>query len=517
MTQVSGIPNEIQSDLAEWLEALSDVYRCYGETGVNFLLQGLNDWSYNHNIPLDQSRLNTPYLNSIPLSRQPAYPGNLEIEKRIENINRWNAMAMVLQAQDSGAGLGGHIATYASAATLMEVGFNHFFRCQDAHYGGDLVIPQPHCSPGIYARAFLEGRLPEKRLANFRRELQPRGGLPSYPHPFSMPDFWQVPNASMGLSTPTAIYQARFIKYLQNRGLKPDKGGKVWCFIGDGECDEPEVIGTINIASRENLDNLVIVVNCNLQRLDGPVRGNGKIIQELEASFRGADWEVIKVIWGGGWDRLLAEDYRGILRRRMEECLDGDYQRYTVLPGNRQREHWVDGNPELEQMMNSLTDQEVKEIKRGGQDERKIFAAYTQALANRGKPTVILIKTVKGDGLGSSAAGKNTVHQKKNLGPEERMECARNWGIPLDEDSIKTASFYRPLESGPEISYLKTRREQLGGYIPRREYSCPSLEAPTLDAFSGITRSSGDKSLSTTAATVRLLSSLMKHRELGKY
>lgn len=515
MTQTALNP-DIQTDLAEWLEALANVYQVYGESGVNDLLHGLKDWTYAHNIPLGQSQLNTPYLNSIPLARQPSYPGNLELEKRIENINRWNAMAMVLQAQDSGDGLGGHIATYASAATQMEVGFNHFFRCADADYGGDLVIPQPHSSPGIYARAFLEGRLDESRLTNFRRELQPGGGLPSYPHPFSLPHFWQVPNASMGLSTPTAIYQARFIKYLRNRGLKPDNGGKVWCFIGDGECDEPEVLGTINIASREKLDNLILVVNCNLQRLDGPVRGNGKIIQELEASFRGAGWEVIKVIWGGGWDRLLAEDRHGILRRRMEECLDGDYQRYTVLPGNRQREHWVDGKPELERMMNSLSDQEVKEIKRGGQDERKIYAAYAKAMQIRGKPTVILIKTVKGDGLGGTA-GRNTVHQKKNLGAEERMECARNWGIPLDDADIRAARFYRPLEQSAEITYLKAQRERLGGYLPERKFDCPALEPPALEEFGAILRGSGDKALSTTAITVRLLSGLMKHKGLGRY
>jgi pyruvate dehydrogenase E1 component len=509
----SGIENELQ----EWLEALSDIYRHHGEPGVNNILDGLRKWSYDHNVALSQHQLNTPYLNSVPLSEQPAYPGNADIEKRIENINRWNAMAMVLQQQDKGSGVGGHIATYGSAATLMEVGFNHFFRNEDEGYGGDLVILQPHTAPGVYARAYLEGRLDAEKLSNYRRELASGGGLPSYPHPLSLPDFWQVPNASMGLSVPTAIYQARFAKYLENRGLKPARGGKVWCFVGDGECDEPEVLGTINIAAREKLDNLILVINCNLQRLDGPVRGNGKIIQELEASFRGADWNVIKVIWGGGWDKLLAMDANGTLRRRMEECVDGDYQRYSVLPGNRQREHWVDGNPELERMMNSLSDEEVRRIKRGGQDAEKIYAGYHRALQSNGQPSVLLIKTVKGDGMGSAAEGKNTAHQKKDLGPEERLECARSFGIPLDEEAIVKAQFYRPDDSSPEISYLKSRRDALGGFVPRRIVDCPPLPTPDLQTFASITGGSGSKAQSTTLAAVRLLSTLMKDRQLGKY
>ncbi|MCB1672243.1 MAG: pyruvate dehydrogenase (acetyl-transferring), homodimeric type, partial [Pseudomonadales bacterium] len=506
-----------ETDLQEWLEALGDIYHHHGREGVNTILNGLRQWSYDHNVALAQTQLNTPYLNTIALAEQPAYPGDLDLEKRIENINRWNAMAMVLQQQDQGSGVGGHIATYGSAATLMEVGFNHFFRCQDEQYGGDLVILQPHAAPGVYARAYLEGRLEDRQLRNYRRELGPGGGLPSYPHPMSLPDFWQVPNASMGLSTPTAIYQARFAKYLENRGLKPGKGGKIWCFIGDGECDEPEVLGTINIAAREKLDNLILVVNCNLQRLDGPVRGNGKIIQELEATFRGADWNVIKVIWGGGWDRLLARDVNGTLRRRMEECVDGDYQRYSVLPGNRQREHWVHGNPELEQMMNSLSDDEVRQIKRGGQDAEKIYAGYRKALESQGRPTVILIKTVKGDGMGPESEGRNTVHQKKNLGPDERLERARNFGIPLDDEAIRTASFYRPADDSAELRYLRARRQQLGGYLPQRDDSCPALEAPPLEAFDALIRGSGDKAQSTTLVAVRLLSSLMKDRELGRY
>ena len=517
MAQREESDSGIESDLQEWLEALSDIHYYHGKQGVNEILDGLRRWSYDHNVALSQHQLNTPYLNTVPLSEQPVYPGDVDIEKRIENINRWNAMAMVLQQQDKGSGVGGHIATYGSAATLMEVGFNHVFRNEDESYGGDLVILQPHTAPGVYARAYLEGRLDQKKLGNYRRELAAGGGLPSYPHPLSLPDFWQVPNASMGLSVPTAIYQARFAKYLENRGLKPARGGKVWCFVGDGECDEPEVLGTINIAAREKLDNLILVVNCNLQRLDGPVRGNGKIIQELEASFRGADWNVIKVIWGGGWDKLLAMDVNGTLRRRMEECVDGDYQRYSVLPGDRQREHWVDGNPELEQMMDSLSDEEVRRIKRGGQDVEKIFAGYHCALECRDRPTVLLIKTVKGDGMGEAAEGKNTVHQKKDLGPQERTECARNFGIPLDEESIVTAQFYKPPEDSPEIKYLKARRAALGGFVPRRENSCPSLPTPALETFSSIIAGSGEKPQSSTLATVRLLSTLMKDVKLGKF
>ncbi|MEX0619581.1 MAG: pyruvate dehydrogenase (acetyl-transferring), homodimeric type [Pseudohongiellaceae bacterium] len=511
-------PGGMESDVQEWLEALGNIHTVYGDAGVNSLLASLRSWTCDRGIALDQDQLNTPYLNTLAPQLEPAYPGDLALEKRIENILRWNAMAMVLRAQDAGGAVGGHIATYASAATSMEVGFNHFFRKRGADYGGDLVILQPHASPGVYARAFLEGRLTRQQLDNFRRELQHDGGLPSYPHPRLMPDFWQVPNASMGLSTPLAIYQARFSRYLENRGLKARAGGKVWCFIGDGEADEPEVIGTINMAARERLDNLILVVNCNLQRLDGPVRGNGKIIQELESSFHGAGWNVIKVIWGSGWDTLLAQDQKGILRRRMEECLDGDYQRYSILPGDRQREHWVDGNPELERMMNSLTDEELRQIKRGGQDPVKIFAAYQKALDQaNGKPTVILVKTVKGDGMGQGSEGSNTVHQKKNLDAAQRIQCARNFGIPLPEDAVARAEFYCPAEDSAELSYLRTHRDRLGGFIPERTVECESLQAPPLDFFASTLRGSGDKSQSTTLALIRMLAALLRHPALGKY
>ena len=500
----------------EWLEALDDIHREYGEVVLKELLRSLQDRALSLGVPLNEATLNTPYINTISVDKQPPYPGDIELEKRIENMIRWNAMAMVLQAVDSGSGVGGHIATYGSAATTLEVAFNHFFRCRSADYGGDIVMPQPHAAPGIYARAFLEGRLDAQRLQNFRRERQPGGGLSSYPHPRLMPDFWQVPCASMGLSTPTAIYQARFAKYLENRGMKPKNGGKFWCFIGDGESDEPEVLGTINIASREKLDNLILVVNCNLQRLDGPVRGNSKIIQELERSFRGADWNVIKVIWGSGWDGLLARDHEGILRQRMEHAVDGDYQYYSVSPGDIQRELWVEDNPQLAGMMNSLTDAEIHDIKRGGQDPKKIYAAFAAAAATTDKPTVVLVKTVKGDGM-MTVQGTNTVHQKKNLNAEERIACARAFGIPLSEDEMARAAFYRPPEDSEEIQYLKSHRERLGGYLPARVVDCPALAAPPLERFAELLRDSGERTLSTTTAAVRLISRLLKDKDIGRY
>jgi len=506
----------IETDKQEWRAALQDIYQCFGEEGVRAILGDLNDWSASRKIASTGAAFNTPYLNTIASTEQAPYPGDVELEHRIENILRWNAMAMVLQGQDSGSGVGGHIATYASAATMMEVGFNHFFRKSSENYGGDLVIPQPHTSPGVYARSWLEGVLPTEQLQNYRRELQAGGGLTSYPHPRSMPEYWQVANASMGLSTPTAIYQARFAKYLENRGLKPKLGGKVWCFIGDGETDEPEVLGSINIAAREKLDNLILVVNCNLQRLDGPVRGNGKIIQELEASFKGSGWNVIKVIWGSGWDKLLSEDNNGTLRRRMEECVDGDYQRYSVLPGDRQREHWVDGNPELEAMMNALSDDELNQIKRGGQDVRKIYAAFDQAVNSEDKPTVVLVKTVKGDGI-IGAEGSNTVHQKKNLDGEQRLLIARNFGIPLDDEAIRRADFYKPADDSAEINYLKTRRRELGGPIPTRENSCVKLSPPALESFTALIDGSSKRPLSTTMALVRILAVLLRDKALNKY
>ena len=511
-------PREISAALAddkqEWSEALESVYAEYGAQGVREILRRVQDRALELNVDLSEATLNTPYVNTIPPEEEPTYPGNIQLEERLEKIIRWNAIAMVLRAQDSGAGLGGHIATYASCATMLEVGFNHIFQGFDGGNDPDMVLPQPHAAPGIYARALLEGRLTLQQVRNYRRELAPEGGLSSYPHPRSMPEFWEMPNASMGLSTPAAIYEARFAKYLENRGLKPKSQRKIWCFIGDGESDEPEVLGTINIASREKLDNLILVINCNLQRLDGPVRGNGKIIQELERDFRGADWNVIKVIWGSGWDNLLARDRNGVLRRRMDECLDGDYQRYSVLPGDVQREHWVEGNPELEAMMRSLTDEEVRSIKRGGHDHKKVYAAYDRAMRASGKPTVILIKTVKGDGMG--AQGKNTAHQFKNMDGDERVRLAREFGIPLPDAAARAADFYVPGEDSEEIRYLRERRRALSGPVPRRRQVCPALQIPALEAFADLLKGS-QRPASTTMVMVRLLSSLLRMPEIKKY
>ncbi|MEQ8858211.1 MAG: pyruvate dehydrogenase (acetyl-transferring), homodimeric type [Pseudomonadales bacterium] len=506
----------------EWQDALDDVLRHRGPDQARDLLLRLQAHLSQRGLVLTEAALNTPYRNTIDLKDQPAYPGDIELETRIGNILRWNAAAMVLQAYDSGSGVGGHIATYFSAATMMEVGFNHVFRAKRDGYGGDQVHVQAHSAPGVYARAFLEGRLSERQLANFRRELAAGGGLPSYPHPRRMPDFWQMPTASMGLSTPSAIYQARFAKYLESRGLKAETGaghrqGKIWTFIGDGEADEPEVLGTVNIASREGLDNLVLVINCNLQRLDGPVRGNGKIIQELERSFRGADWHVIKVIWGGGWDPILDRDEHGLLQRRMEQAVDGDYQMYSISSGDVVREHWVENAPELRQLMASLTDEEVRSIKRGGQDHKKIYAAFQQAARVEGKPCVILVKTVKGDGLGPGSEGANTVHQKKYLNADERRDLARRLGIPLSREAVERAEFYRPPEDSDEIRYLKAQRAALGGYLPRREVACAPLAAPPRELFADMLRGSGEREISTTMAVVRMLSKLLRDSSIGRY
>ena len=508
----------LADDKREWVEAIDAIYSEFGEAGVREILRNVQDHVLGRNVALDEATLNTPYINTIAPEDQPIYPGDVEIEERIEKILRWNAIAMVLQAQDKGIGVGGHIATYASCATMLEVGFNHFFRgagLNNDRGAADMLLPQPHAAPGVYARAFLEGRLSLQQLQNYRQELGAGGGLSSYPHPRSMPSFWEVPNASMGLSTPSAIYQARFAKYLENRGLKQAASGKVWCFIGDGESDEPEVLGSISLAAREKLDNLILVVNCNLQRLDGPVRGNGKIIQELERVFRGADWNVIKVIWGSGWDGLLARDHDGVLRQRMDECLDGDYQMYSVLPGDVQREHWVEGNPALEQMMNSLTDEEVRAIKRGGQDQKKLYAAFAKAHAHEGRPSVILIKTVKGDGMG--AQGKNTAHQYKNMSVEERVKVAQELNIPLSEAAAKAAEFYRPAEDSAELVYLRDQRTRLGGHIPNRQVHCPVLQVPPLEEFAEFLGDYAGREMSTTMVMVRLLSALLKQPELGRY
>ncbi len=503
-------------ELREWIESIDSVLRTEGPERAKALFRAVRDYLTDAHVIVDDATLNTPYRNTIPLERQPAYPGDIALERRIENINRWNAMAMVLRGYDSGTGVGGHIGTYASGATMLEVGLNHFFRSKGPDYGGDLVSIQAHCSPGIYARAFLEGRLSVTQLENFRRELQPGGGLSSYPHPRNMPDFWVSPCASMGLSTPSCIYQARFAKYLESRGLKPKNGGKIWNFIGDGESDEPEVLGTINIASREQLDNLILVANCNLQRLDGPVRGNGKIIQELERSFRGAGWNVIKVIWSGEWDSLFAIDHEGVLQARMEQAVDGDYQMYSVSSGPEVRAHWNGTDNRLTDIMRHLSDEEIRGIKRGGHDQRKIYAAFARAMESNGRPTAILIKTIKGYGM-QGYEGSNVVHQKKNLNVEERQDTGRRLGIPLSDEALARADFYRPAEDSEELRYLTERRRALGGSWPQRTVNCPPLPAPELTLFQEQLAGSGDRPLSTTMAFVRMLSKLMDHPGVGRY
>ena len=517
MDNLAEVIEQITTQESDWVESLDFITAEYGFDGLKHIVNLVQDYALNHNLMLDNKVMLSRYLNTIPPHEQPPYPGDMTMEKRIENLVRWNALAMVLQGVDSGEGLGGHIATYASVATMFEVGFHHVFRGPSADREQDIVMPQPHAAPGFYARAFIEGRLTEQNLKNFRRELGEGGGLCSYPHPRSMPDFWEIPNASMGLSVPSVIYQARFSRYLENRGLKARSGGKIWCFIGDGESDEPEVIGSLNIAARESLSNLVIVVNCNLQRLDGPVRGNGKIIQELERSFAGANWNILKVIWGGGWDTLIAHDHDGILRRRMEECVDGDYQMYSIKDGNAQREHWVGNNEDLRQIMSTLTDDELCQIKRGGQDPKKIYAAFQAAENYQDGPTVILVKTVKGDTMGETIQGRNTAHQRKSFSAQERINLARDYGIPLSDEEAAAATFYRPPEDSPEIQYLRKQREKMGGYLPSRTIDTVPIQTPDMKLFATIMAGSGDREVSTTTAMVRIISLLCKDPAIGKY
>ena len=508
---------EYQLEEQEWIASLQEFIESLGTEQAAKLLKRLRNHAIRQGVQIAGEALNTPYINTINYKRQPPYPGDTMIENKVENINRWNAMAMVLQAYDSGAGLGGHIATYASAASMYEVGLNHFFQKASDEYGGDLVSFQPHAAPGIYARALLEGRLTEKQLTNFRRELQEGGGLPSYPHPQRMPKFWEIPSASMGLVGVSAIYQARFQKYLENRGLKEKNGGKVWVFVGDGEMDEPETLGTLNIAVREQLDNLILIVNCNLQRLDGPVRGNGKIIQELERSFLGAGWNVTKVIWGSEWDALIEQDKKSILVDRMEKALDGDYQMYSVLSGEKVRAHWVKDNPELEAMMRSLTDEEIRTIKRGGHDYKKIYAAYQKAARPNGKPSVILMKTIKGYGMGSAGEGRNTTHQKKNMSKEERVEAAKRFGIPLSEEEAAKAKFYIPEENSQEVKYLRARRSALGGFLPERSDNCPKIKSPGDELFGEFYQGTKDREVSTTMVLVRIIAKLLKDETVKQY
>jgi pyruvate dehydrogenase E1 component len=461
--------------------------------------------------------VSTPYINTIPVAEQPEFPGDWQTEVRIKSYIRWNAMAMVVNANRKSSGLGGHISTYASAATLYEVAFNHFFRGRTENFIGDQIFFQGHATPGIYARAFLEGRLDEKHLQNFRQELAEGGGLSSYPHPYLMPDFWQFPTVSMGLGPILSIYQARFNRYMQARKLVEWKEEpRVWAYLGDGETDEPETLGAISLASRENLDNLTWVINCNLQRLDGPVRGNGKIIQELETVFRGAGWNVIKVIWGSDWDDLLARDKSGLLMKRMEEAVDGDYQKYSVEPGSYTRRHFFGKYPELLKLVNHLTDEQIRKLLRGGHDTRKVYAAYKAAVEHKGQPTVLLAKTIKGYGLGEAGEGRNITHQQKKLNEKELREFRARFNIPISDDVIADTPFYRPLPDSGEAKYLLQRRKKLGGFVPERTVTATPLDIPKREAFADFFKGSGLLEVSTTMAFVRLLANLLRNKALSR-
>lgn len=519
MSQLDTIPSHADPDpleTAEWLESLRSVLENQGPERVAFLLAELSEAAHREGVELPFTAT-TPYINTIPADKQPPYPGNREIERRIKSIIRWNAMAMVTRANKAHDGIGGHISTYASAATLYEVAFNHFFRGRGNDHSGDQIYIQGHASPGIYARAFLEGRIDEKGLENFRQELAAGGGLSSYPHPWLMPGFWEFPTVSMGLAPITAIYQARFNKYLQDRGIRDTARQHVWAFLGDGETDEPESLGAITLAAREELDNLIFVINCNLQRLDGPVRGNGKIIQELEGIFRGAGWNVIKVIWGDSWDPLLAKDKHGLLVKRMGEVVDGEYQKYTVMGGDYIREHFFGKYPELAQMVRALSDEELKKLRRGGHDPEKVYAAYKAAVETKGKPTVILAKTIKGYGTGEGGEGRNVTHQQKKLGEKELKEFRSRFGIPISDEEVSKAPFYRPAEDSEEVKYLLARRKALGGFVPERSTEPVRTETPRVAEYKEFVEGSGEREASTTMAFVGFLSKLLKDKNIGKF
>jgi pyruvate dehydrogenase E1 component len=503
------------AETAEWIASFDDVLARGGHERVRYLLGLLQETAYRRGVSLPFTA-NTPYINTIPVAQQPRFPGSREIERRIKSIIRWNAMAMVVRANREAHGIGGHISTYASVATLFEVGFNHFFRGKSDDFSGDQVYFQGHASPGVYARAFLEGRISAEELVSFRRQLSPGGGLPSYPHPWLMPSFWEFPTVSMGLAPIMAIYQARFNRYLEDRGIKDTSGSHVWCYLGDGECDEPETLGAITLASREQLNNLIFVINCNLQRLDGPVRGNGKVIQELEAAFRGAGWNVIKVIWGSDWDPLLERDRDGLLVARMNEVVDGQYQKYVVESGAYTREHFFGVSPELRRMAEHLTDEQIQKMRRGGHDPEKVYAAYKAAVEHVGSPTVILAKTIKGYGLGEAGEGRNISHQQKKLNEDELREFRTRFGIPIADEDIHETPFYKPPENSPEMRYLHERRQALGGYVPARPITPPPLKAPPLSIFSEFLDGSGGREASTTMAFVRMFGRLLRDPTLGK-
>jgi pyruvate dehydrogenase E1 component len=509
-------PDDMDRDeTLEWLESLEAVIERDGVERAHYLLEELLVHARDAGANLPYSA-NTGYINTIPEAHEEDTPGDPAIEWRIRSLVRWNAIAMVVQANRVTSELGGHIASFASSATLYDVGFNHFWHAPSDRHGGDLVFIQGHCAPGIYARAYLEGRLREEDLLRFRQEAS-GPGLSSYPHPWLMPEFWQFPTVSMGLGPIMAIYQARFMKYLHNRGIIDADKRKVWAFMGDGEMDEPESLGAITLASREKLDNLVFVVNCNLQRLDGPVRGNGKIIQELEAAFRGAGWNVIKVIWGSYWDPLLLRDTKGLLRKRMEEAVDGEYQAFKAKGGAYTRDYFFGKYPELKKMVSNLSDEDIWRLNRGGHDPHKVYAAYASAVKHVGQPTVILAKTVKGYGMGEAGEGQNITHQQKKMGEDALKAFRDRFDIPISDEDIAAVPFYRPADDSPEITYLKERRQALGGYLPQRRTAAEPLEVPGLDAFEAQLKSTGDREISTTMAFVRILTTLTRNKNVGAH
>ena len=511
--------NDLQRDLdpeetREWLEALRSVLEREGPDRANYLLDQLVHEARRAGAYIPYNA-NTAYLNTIPPDREERSAGDFALEHKIRSLVRWNAMATVIRANKESSELGGHISSFASAATLYDVGFNHFFRAANEKFLGDLVYIQGHSAPGVYARAFLEGRITEEQLNNFRQEVDGKG-LSSYPHPWLMPDFWQFPTVSMGLGPLMAIYQARFMRYLKDRSLIEGQGRKVWAFMGDGEMDEPESLGAISLAGREKLDNLIFVINCNLQRLDGPVRGNGKIIQELESDFRGSGWNVIKVVWGSYWDPLLAKDKTGILLKRMEECVDGEYQTFKSQDGAFVRKHFFGKYPELLELVSNMSDDDIWRLNRGGHDPHKMFAAYAAAMKHTGQPTVILAKTVKGYGMGESGEGQNISHQQKKMGTASIRAFRDRFGLPIPDDQLEDVPFYRPPEDSPEMQYLRGRIEAMGGSLPARKRKVEPLEVPALSAFEAQLKSSEDREFSTTMAFVRILNTIIRDKKIGK-
>ena len=500
----------------EWLDSLGGVLVAHGEDRARFLIHKLHQKAQRNGIEVAPS-IQTPYINTIPANKEAAFPGNREIERNIKSFVRWNAMAMVVKGNKKADGIGGHISSYASAATLYEVGFNHFFRGPESPGGGDLIYFQGHAAPGIYSRAFLEGRLSSQKLDNFRRELGEGGGLSSYPHPWLMPDFWQFPTVSMGLGPIMSIYHARFLRYLNDRGIEDTTNRRVWAFLGDGETDEPESLGAITMGARERLDNLTFVINCNLQRLDGPVRGNGKIIQELEGLFRGAGWTVIKVVWGGDWDPLLAADHDGLLQKRMNEAVDGEYQRFTVETGDYIREHFFGKYPELAKRVEHLSDEQLQKLRRGGHDPVKVYAAYKAAVEHKGRPTVILAQTIKGYGLGEAGEGKMFAHNAKKITADTPGKFRERFHLPLSDQQANNLEFYKPAEDSPEMKYLRERRKTLGGELPSRVVKCPTLQPPSDELITNYNQRSVGKDDSTTMAIVKLLPMLMQDKAIGKW